>query len=207
MADDIKTDDVTAQAGDGGEQKTELELIMDRLSNLEKEKEDREKFWQQKFDKVNGEKYQALKQIDDERKKHMSEEERRQHELEEKEKEIALKEKEVHKNQMNFVAMKKLTESKLDSNFIDYVIADSEEAIEHKITQINNFIENEINKRLEQKVKEKFGDASRDPIVGDKVDSSPDLYNMSMTEVNEWAKNNPEKAKTIDWQKVAKGKK
>ncbi|MCQ2743517.1 MAG: DUF4355 domain-containing protein [bacterium] len=168
--------------------------------------DDIEKMIQSRVDKMvakfGKEKADMKKELDELRKKNLSDEERRQLESQEREKELAEKERMLADRENRFYAMKAIKNVGLDDgseealNIIDFVLGDTEEVINEKVKNFKALVDKMVLNATDKKFKDngRTLSSSNNKKTADNP-YSKDTFNF--TKQMELEKNNPELAVTL----------
>ncbi len=148
---------------------------------------------QANYDKLFEEHKKALKQLDDEKKKSLSQKQIEELERQEKEREMQRMSRELEEKTLIFEKSKLLFEKQWDGEYLDIVSGNDLESFTGNVDKLIT----KINKLVEKKVNEKLAQGNQTPSAG--KTNTEDLF--SIDEINslpkkmgtEWTKNNLEK--------------
>lgn len=176
------TQDNQQSNGNNVDYQKEIEKIKSQL-------EEKDKFWQSKFDKVNTEKTKLQEQLLSEQELKEIREKEKQEEIRQKEKErleaIQSKELEIRKREISLAAYEALGEYNLDKKYIEFIKGSDIEETKKKAKQLSEAIGGDINTNIQRKTDEIFksaGENVRQSVSGDDFISEEQWDSMSQAE-------------------------
>jgi len=176
------TQDNQQSNGNNVDYQKEIEKIKSQL-------EEKDKFWQSKFDKVNTEKTKLQEQLLSEQELKEIREKEKQEEIRQKEKErleaIQSKELEIRKREISLAAYEALGEYNLDKKYIEFIKGSDIEETKKKAKQLSEAIGGDINTNIQRKTDEIFksaGENVKQSVSGDDFISEEQWDSMSQAE-------------------------
>ena len=176
------TQDNQQSNGNNVDYQKEIEKIKSQL-------EEKDKFWQSKFDKVNTEKTKLQEQLLSEQELKEIREKEKQEEIRQKEKErleaIQSKELEIRKREISLAAYEALGEYNLDKKYIEFIKGSDIDETKKKAKQLSEAIGGDINTNIQRKTDEIFksaGENVRQSVSGDDFISEEQWDSMSQAE-------------------------
>lgn len=194
MSDEIKTTDTTVDANTEKTVKQEGVISNETQSQEEKKQQDLKGIAkiQANYDRLYEEHKKALRQLDDEKKKSLSQKQLEELEKQEKEREMIKLSRELEEKTLVFEKSKLLFEKQWDNEFLEMVAGNDIDQYKINVEKLNN----KINKLVEQKVNERLTKGNPVPNTG-KADGDyftvDEVNNLPKRNGIEWTKQNLDK--------------